>query len=145
MRGCVLLVQVAGQAAVLGFVGSPWTLATYIVEGRSTRTYKVIKAMTQSDPAVLRPLLDHLATEIGKYMCYQIEAGADCIQIFDSWGGQLPPRLWDIWSKPYIQKVTAAASGPHPHSGVSTFARVTSLALWRTLLLRRDQDLLRFN
>ena len=122
--------QVGGQAAVLGFVGSPWTLATYIVEGRSTRTYKVIKAMTFSDPDVLRPLLDHLATEIGKYMCYQIEAGADCIQIFDSWGGQLPPRLWDIWSKPYIAKVSAHARA-QPHCRPTADKHHTACALQR--------------
>lgn len=116
------MVQVGGAAAVLGFVGSPWTLGTYIVEGRSTRTYKVIKSLTFSDPDVLRPLLDHLATEIGRYMCYQIEAGADCIQIFDSWGGQLPPRLWDQWSKPYIAKVSTPrepANRAEPFSGVA--------------------------
>ena len=81
------------QAAVLGFVGSPWTLATYLIEGGSTPLYKKIKTMTHAAPAVLQALLSHLATQIATYMCYQIESGAHCVQLFDSWGGQLPPAV----------------------------------------------------
>eukprot|EP00245_Coleochaete_scutata_P012543 TRINITY_DN487_c0_g2_i1.p1 TRINITY_DN487_c0_g2~~TRINITY_DN487_c0_g2_i1.p1 ORF type:complete len:411 (-),score=79.77 TRINITY_DN487_c0_g2_i1:154-1386(-) len=97
--------EVGAGAAVLGFVGSPWTLATYVVEGRSTRTYKVIKSMTHLAPELLDRLLSHLASEIAKYVGFQIDAGAQCVQIFDSWGGQLPPDQWEQWSKPYIQQV----------------------------------------
>ncbi|MCO5564705.1 hypothetical protein L7F22_018372 [Adiantum nelumboides] len=97
--------SVGDNAAVLGFVGAPWTLATYIVEGKTTRTYQVIKSMCHQSPKVLQALLSHLCHEIAEYMIYQIEHGAQCVQIFDSWGGQLPPEQWDTWSKPYIQQV----------------------------------------
>ena len=99
--------QVGGGATVLGFVGAPWTLATYCVEGGSSRTYTVIKTMAMQAPALLHSLLDHLAEQVAAYAIFQIEAGAQCVQIFDSWGGQLPPHQWDIWSKPYVQKVEA--------------------------------------
>lgn len=60
------------QAAVLGFVGSPWTLATYLIEGGSTPLYKKIKAMTAAAPEVLSALLQHLAVQIAEYMCFQV-------------------------------------------------------------------------
>lgn len=78
-----------------GFVGSPWTLATYIVEGASSSLYKTIKSMAYSDPELLDSLLSHLAEAMSDYIGYQIDSGAHCVQIFDSWGGQLPPSQWD--------------------------------------------------
>jgi uroporphyrinogen decarboxylase len=88
---------VNNQAAVVGFVGSPWTLATYLIEGGSTSLYKTIKTMCFSAPEVLDALLTKLADAMAGYIKYQIRAGAQCVQIFDSWGGQLPPREWEKW------------------------------------------------
>lgn len=81
------------QAAVLGFVGSPWTLATYIIEGKSSALYKTIKTMLYKAPGVLEALLGHLADQIAAYSCFQIASGAQAVQLFDSWGGQLPPQV----------------------------------------------------
>lgn len=78
---------------MLGFVGSPWTLATYIIEGSSSGLYKTIKTMIHGNPDLLSALLAHLAEQIATYSCYQIQSGAQCIQLFDSWGGQLPPQV----------------------------------------------------
>jgi uroporphyrinogen decarboxylase len=91
---------------LLGFVGAPWTIATYIVEGGMTNTYTNIKSMCHTAPDVLKGLLSHLAQAISDYIIYQVNSGAQCIQIFDSWGGQLPPHVWEQWSKPYIKQVT---------------------------------------
>ncbi|KAL3631468.1 Uroporphyrinogen decarboxylase 1, chloroplastic [Castilleja foliolosa] len=101
----ILRKEVGEQAAVLGFVGAPWTIATYIVEGGTTRTYTTIKGMCHKAPHLLRSLLSHLTKAIAEYIVYQVESGAHCIQIFDSWGGQLPPDMWDQWSKPYISEI----------------------------------------
>ncbi|CAI0437463.1 unnamed protein product [Linum tenue] len=106
------LLRNEGQAAVLGFVGSPWTIGTYIVEGGTTRTYTAIKSMCHTAPHVLRALLAHLAKAIADYAVYQVESGAHCIQIFDSWGGQLSPAMWEIWSKPYIKEVRKLSKCP---------------------------------
>lgn len=93
------------KAAILGFVGAPWTIATYIIEGGTTRTYTTIKSMCHTAPHILRALLSHLTVAISEYIIFQVKSGAHCIQIFDSWGGQLPPTMWELWSKPYIEEV----------------------------------------
>ncbi|OEL21461.1 Uroporphyrinogen decarboxylase 1, chloroplastic [Dichanthelium oligosanthes] len=98
--------EIDGKATLLGFVGAPWTIATYVVEGGMTNTYTNIKSMCHTAPNVLRGLLSHLAQAISDYIIYQVNSGAQCIQIFDSWGGQLPPHVWEQWSKPYIKQVT---------------------------------------
>ncbi|KAL5674398.1 hypothetical protein ACJX0J_018704, partial [Zea mays] len=92
--------HIDGKAALLGFVRAPWTIATYIVEGGMTNTYTNIKNMCHTAPDVLRCLLSHLA---------------ECIQIFDSWGGQLPPHVWEQWSKPYIKKIVNRIKKECPH------------------------------
>lgn len=99
---------------MLGFIGCPWTVATYIVEGGSTPYYKTIKSMTTSAPELLDQLLSHLATELAAYIKYQIEAGAQAVQMFDSWGGQLPPRVWDKWSRPYIEAMVKEVKKDYP-------------------------------
>lgn len=101
----ILRKEVGDEAAVLGFVGAPWTIATYIVEGGTTRTYTTIKSMCHTAPHVLKALLSHLAQAISDYIIFQVNSGAQCIQIFDSWGGQLPPDMWEHWSKPYIREI----------------------------------------
>lgn len=118
----ILRSSVDQQAAVLGFVGSPWTLAVYLIEGGSTALYKNIKAMTASAPDVLAGLLQHLAEQIAEYMCFQIEAGADCVQLFDSWGGQLPPSQWDKWSRPYLEHIITEVKRRHPETPVTLYA-----------------------
>ncbi|XP_009770168.2 uroporphyrinogen decarboxylase 1, chloroplastic [Nicotiana sylvestris] len=112
----ILRKEVGEQAAVLGFVGAPWTIATYIVEGGTTRTYTTIKDMCHTAPHVLRALLSHLSKAIAEYIVFQVESGAHCIQIFDSWGGQLPPHMWDCWSKPYIDEIVATIKRKCPQT-----------------------------
>eukprot|EP00884_Botryococcus_braunii_P023581 jgi/Botrbrau1/9907/Bobra.0012s0009.2 len=85
--------EVGNETAVLGFIGSPWTIATYIIEGGSSQTYRVIKAMIYDDPRTLDTVLSHLAKQLATYLIYQIESGAQYVQIFDSWGGFLPPAV----------------------------------------------------
>jgi uroporphyrinogen decarboxylase len=76
------------------------------VEGGTTRTYTTIKSMCHTAPHVLRALLSHLTRAISDYIIFQVQSGAHCIQIFDSWGGQLPPDMWESWSRPYIEEVS---------------------------------------
>lgn len=112
----ILRKEVGEKAAILGFVGAPWTIATYIVEGGTTRTYTKIKDMCHTAPHVLRALLAHLSKAIAEYIVYQVESGAHCIQIFDSWGGQLPPHMWDCWSKPYIDEIVSTIKRKCPQT-----------------------------
>lgn len=110
----ILRREVGDKAAILGFVGAPWTIATYIVEGGTTRTYTVIKRMCHTSPHVLEALLSHLTEAITEYIVFQVKSGAHCIQIFDSWGGQLPPDMWERWSKPYIKQIVDAVKKKCP-------------------------------
>lgn len=118
----ILRKEVAGQAAVLGFVGCPWTLATYVIEGASSSLYKTIKTMTVAAPELLDSLLSHLADQIAEYAKYQAESGADCIMMFDSWGGQLPPKDWDQWSRPYIERIVKKFKASYPNVPVTLYA-----------------------
>ncbi|CAG9463055.1 unnamed protein product [Pedinophyceae sp. YPF-701] len=112
----------ASPPAVLGFVGSPWTMATYIVEGKSTPTYKIIKTMAVNDPEALDTLLSHLSAALADYIVYQIEAGAQAVQVFDSWGGQLPPSMWDRWSGPYIKDMIKKVKDKYPAVPLTLYA-----------------------
>lgn len=112
----ILRQEVGEQAAVLGFVGAPWTIATYIVEGGTTRTYTTIKRMCHTAPHILKALLSHLSQAISEYVVFQVNSGAQCIQIFDSWGGQLPPDMWEQWSKPYIEEIVNAVRKKCPQT-----------------------------
>jgi uroporphyrinogen decarboxylase len=97
--------EVGPETAVLGFVGCPYTLATYIVEGKSSKEYLEIKKMAFNEPDLLHAILIKLADSIGDYACYQIENGAQLIQIFDSWAGHLSPKDYDTFAAPYQKMV----------------------------------------
>ena len=106
--------DVGNRAAVLGFVGAPWTLAAYAVEGKSSKTYAVIKAMAFREPELLHQLLAHLADSIATYVRYQINSGAQVVQLFDSWAGQLSPMDYDVFAAPYQQRVIDQVKATHP-------------------------------
>jgi len=106
--------SVGNQAAVLGFVGAPWTLAAYAVEGRSSKNYAVIKAMAFQEPALLHRLLGNLADAIATYVLYQIESGAQVVQLFDSWAGQLSPIDYEVFAAPYQKRVVDQVKAAHP-------------------------------
>jgi uroporphyrinogen decarboxylase len=105
---------VGQEAAVLGFVGAPWTLAAYAVEGKSSKTYAVIKAMAFREPELLHALLAHLADSIAIYVRYQIDSGAQVVQLFDSWAGQLSPIDYDTFAAPYQRRVIEQVKATHP-------------------------------
>ncbi len=106
--------SVGNQAAVLGFVGAPWTLAAYVVEGKGSKNYAVIKAMAFQQPDLLHRLLNHFAESIATYLRYQIDAGAQVVQMFDSWAGQLSPIDYDTFAAPYQKKVVDLVKATHP-------------------------------
>lgn len=106
--------EVGNKSTVLGFVGAPWTLAAYAVEGKGSKTYSVIKNMAFSDPTTLHQLLAKLADAIAVYMRYQIDCGAQVVQMFDSWAGQLSPQDYDIFALPYQQRVFQQVKQTHP-------------------------------
>jgi uroporphyrinogen decarboxylase len=106
--------EVGNQSTVLGFVGAPWTLAAYAVEGKGSKTYSVIKGMAFSEPALLHQLLGKLADAIAVYVRYQIDSGAQVVQMFDSWAGQLSPQDYETFALPYQQRVVRQVKETHP-------------------------------
>lgn len=83
-----------GQVPLIGFAGSPWTLATYMVEGGSSKTFPTIKAMLYNEPDSLQRLLAKLADSVAAYLNAQVDAGAQALMIFDTWGGALAHQAY---------------------------------------------------
>ena len=106
--------EVGNEAAVLGFVGSPWTLAAYAVEGKTSKNYTNIKGMAFSEPEMLHVLLGKLADNIATYVRHQIDCGAQVVQLFDSWAGQLSPIDYRTFALPYQQRVVQQVKQTHP-------------------------------
>ncbi len=106
--------SVGNRSTVLGFVGAPWTLAAYVVEGKSSKNYAVIKAMAFQQPELLHRLLNHFAESIATYLRFQIDSGAQVVQMFDSWAGQLSPIDYDSFAAPYQKKVIELVKQTHP-------------------------------
>jgi uroporphyrinogen decarboxylase len=106
--------EVGNKAAVLGFVGSPWTLAAYAIEGKSSKDYSNIKRMAFSEPELLHKLLGKIADSIAVYVRYQIDSGAQMVQLFDSWAGNLSPIDYDTFALPYQQRVVRQVKETHP-------------------------------
>jgi uroporphyrinogen decarboxylase len=97
--------ELDGRVPLIGFSGSPWTLATYMVEGGGTKEFGKVKGMMFSEPATMHKLLDKLADSVTSYLNGQIAAGAQAVQIFDTWGGVLTPRDFQEFSLRYMQKI----------------------------------------
>src|SRR3990167_9428946 len=90
---------------LIGFAGSPWTVATYMVEGQSSKTFEKIKGMLFREPHVLHTLLQKLTDVTVDYLNAQIEAGADVVMVFDSWGGVLSPIDYQLFSLNYMKQI----------------------------------------
>ena len=103
----VICKELNGEVPLIGFSGSPWTLATYMVEGGSSKAFAKIKAMIYGDPQTAHLLLDRLADSVIDYLNAQIESGAQAVQIFDTWGGVLAPDMFREFSLRYLEKIVA--------------------------------------
>jgi len=99
--------ELDGRVPLIGFAGSPWTLATYMVEGKSSRDFALIKGLLYEQPAVLHELLEKLARSVSLYLEAQVRAGAQAIMIFDTWGGVLTPKTYREFSLAYMQRIVA--------------------------------------
>lgn len=112
-----------GQVPLFGFSGSPWTLATYMIEGGSSKDYRYTKGFLYSNPDFLHQLLDKLATAVIDYLDAQVVAGAQVLQIFDSWGGALGHRQFIDFSHTYNKRIVAELKVRHPQIPVVLFTK----------------------
>jgi len=90
--------------------------------------------MIFSQPELLDGILSHLADQIAEYAKYQAASGADCVMMFDSWGGQLPPKIWEAWSLPYIKRIVQSFKAAHPDVPLTLYANGSGGMLERMAL-----------
>ena len=105
--------ELGGRVPLIGFAGSPWTVATYMVEGGVSKTFGAIKGLLYGEPRELRRLLAILADATGIYLNAQIAAGAQAVMLFDTWGGVLTPSTYREFSLEYMNRIVADLARDH--------------------------------
>jgi len=121
--------ELDGAAGVIGFSGAPFTLACYLIEGRPSRDFALAKAFMYREPEAWHDLMERLATMIATYLRAQVEAGADVVQLFDSWVGGLGPADYREFVQPHVRRIFAALPDvPTIHFGTGTAALLELLA-----------------
>ena len=99
---------IAGRMPLIGFSGSPWTLACYMVEGSSSKAWTQVKRCAYAEPALMHQILEQLTTSIIAYLNAQVQAGADALMVFDTWGGVLSYTSYQEFSLRYLQRIAAS-------------------------------------
>jgi uroporphyrinogen decarboxylase len=102
------------QVPLIGFAGAPWTLASYMIEGGGSKNFAEIKSLAYREPRVLHTLLDKLASTVSSYLLFQIESGAQVIQLFDTWAGELNRPDYEEFALPYTKKIFDAVGNRVP-------------------------------
>jgi uroporphyrinogen decarboxylase len=97
--------ELGGTTPLIGFAGAPFTMATYLVEGGSSKNFSAIKALLFTNPALAHELLGICAETAGRYLAAQVEAGADAAMLFDTWAGLLSPEDFEAFARPYARRV----------------------------------------
>jgi uroporphyrinogen decarboxylase len=120
--------ELDADRAVVGFCGGPFTVAGYLVEGRPSRDFVGVKGLMYGQPDVWRALLDKLADCFAAYLAAQVRAGADVVQLFDSWVGCLSPDDYEEFVAPWSARILAAAGAPTIHFGTGTATLLEAMA-----------------
>mmetsp|Transcript_1501 Transcript_1501/g.2519 ORF Transcript_1501/g.2519 Transcript_1501/m.2519 type:complete len:387 (+) Transcript_1501:109-1269(+) len=123
--------ETEGKTTLLGFIGAPWTLAAYSVEGGHSKLCPNFKKMCLEEPAIAHMFLDKLSDSLCTYASYQIESGAQILQIFESWAHHMTEEQWVAFAKPYANKVAKYLKEKHPDVPVVYFANGGSVYLHR--------------
>ena len=121
--------ELDGTAGVIGFSGAPFTLACYLIEGRPSRDFATAKAFMYREPAAWHDLMERLSVMVAAYLRSQVDAGADVVQLFDSWVGGLGPADYREFVQPHVRRIFAGLQGvPTIHFGTGTAALLELLA-----------------
>jgi len=115
--------QLPQQTALLGFAGAPWTVASYMIEGGTSRDFATAKRWAYGDPVGFGRLVDLLVEATAEYLSAQLDAGAEAVQIFDSWAGSLSAKAQRRWSLAPIRDLVARVKARHPQAPVIVFPR----------------------
>lgn len=119
-----------GRVPLIGFSGSPWTLATYMIEGASSKDFRKSKAMLYDQPEVVHALLDKLAQSVTSYLNGQIRNGAQAVQIFDTWGGNLSSAAYQEFSLAYMKRIVDGLIREHDGRKVPVILFTKNGGLW---------------
>ena len=122
--------ELNGRVPLIGFSGSPWTLATYMVEGGSSKDFRKTKAMLYDQPEAMHLLLDKLAQSVTSYLNGQIKAGAQAVQIFDTWGGNLSADAYQKFSLAYMRKIVSGPIREHDGRKIPVILFTKNGGLW---------------
>jgi uroporphyrinogen decarboxylase len=118
-----VVAQLSAETTMLGFAGSPWTVATYMVDGRGSRDQGETRRLAYRDPQAFQAIIDAIEAMTIDYLSKQIEAGAEAVQLFDSWSGSLAPSEFERWVIAPTARITAALAGRHPTTPVIGFPK----------------------
>src|SRR5690606_16800862 len=113
IRSALSDAQGVGRVPLIGFSGSPWTLACYMVEGAGSSDYRLVKTMLYQRPDLVHRILSVNADAVALYLNTQIEAGAQAVMVFDSWGGVLADGVFQEFSLAYTRRVLAQLKKEH--------------------------------
>ncbi len=127
---------------LIGFSGSPWTLATYMVEGGSTKTFSRSKGMLYNEPQLLHRMLDTVADAVIAYLNAQIAAGAQAVMIFDTWGGVLTPQDYSDFSLQYMRKIVAGLTREYEGAKVPVILFTKGGCQWLEIMADTGADAL---
>lgn len=132
----------AGRVPLIGFSGSPWTLATYMVEGSSSKDFREAKRLMYSEPQVMHALLAKLAAAVTDYLNAQIRAGAQAVQIFDTWGGTLSSWAYAEFSLAYMKKIVDGLIRQHDGRHVPVILFTKNGGQWLEAMAETGADAL---
>ena len=134
--------ELNGRVPLIGFSGSPWTLATYMIEGGSSKDFRRAKAMIYDQPELAHMLLDKLADSVIVYLNAQIQAGAQAVQIFDSWGGALAHDAYQEFSLKYMDKIVRGLIREHADRPVPVILFTKGGGQWLESMAKTGADAL---
>lgn len=134
--------ELNGRVPLIGFSGSPWTLATYMVEGGSSKDFRHIKQMMYATPEVLHELLNKLAQSVTDYLNQQILSGAQAVQIFDTWGGALSGPMYQEFSLKYMQQIASGLIREHDGRKVPVIMFTKNGGQWLETMAEAGADAL---
>ncbi|MDI1277174.1 uroporphyrinogen decarboxylase [Methylobacter sp.] len=131
-----------GSVPLIGFSGSPWTLATYMVEGGSSKSFQKVKSMMYEQPKLMHVMLDKLAQSVAAYLNAQIEAGAQAVMLFDTWGGMLTTEDYVEFSLYYAKQVRALLKTTVDGQQIPTILFTKGGGLWLEAMADSGYDAL---
>jgi uroporphyrinogen decarboxylase len=134
--------ELNGRVPLIGFSGSPWTLATYMVEGGSSKDFRHAKAMAFNTPQIMHALLEKLAATVTAYLNGQIRAGAQAVQIFDTWGGSLSESAYEEFSLAYMRRIVDGLIREHEGRRVPVILFTKGGGLWLEAMAGAGADAL---